>query len=241
MPSQHRVEQGECINSIADAHGFFPDTLWMHEANSALRDQRKDPSALHVGDVVNIPELREKIVVVQTDRRHTFKHKAMPAVFRVQIFGAAGKAANERWAADVDGVKESGTSGADGVVTIPIAPDAQVVDLLIAGERHVFQLGTIGPTDDAAGVQERLTNLGYGPLELTGKMDDATTTALRAFQTAVGLEATGSLDDKTKAALARLHDTVTDEAPAATAHGGDEPVDERGEESDDGDGDPNQI
>ena len=37
MPIEHTVQPGECIDSIAFQHGFFPDTLWDHGDNAALK------------------------------------------------------------------------------------------------------------------------------------------------------------------------------------------------------------
>lgn len=48
-----------------------------------------------------------------------------------------------------------------------------------------------------ASIQSRLKELGYYNGEETGKLDDATTEAVKAFQTANGMEATGVVDDET--------------------------------------------
>ncbi len=58
MPITYTVEQGDCLDSIAFAHDFFPDTIWNHPPNAAIRAERKDPNILYPGDVLTIPDKR---------------------------------------------------------------------------------------------------------------------------------------------------------------------------------------
>ncbi len=85
MPIDHTVQQGECVDSIAFQHGFFPDTLWNHGDNSALKDQRKDPNVLAAGDKVVIPDKQLKEESRPQEKRHKFKRKGVPAKLRMQI------------------------------------------------------------------------------------------------------------------------------------------------------------
>ena len=57
---QHKVAQGDCIESIAAKHGLEPDTIWEHANNASLREKRNGNSfALFPGDVLFVPDLCE--------------------------------------------------------------------------------------------------------------------------------------------------------------------------------------
>ena len=49
------VRQGEHLAGIAARYGFDPQPVWEHEANSELREQRRDPQILAPGDLLYIP------------------------------------------------------------------------------------------------------------------------------------------------------------------------------------------
>lgn len=229
MPIRHRVQQGECINSIASDYGFFPDTVWKAPDNEALRKERKDPNALLPGDVVVVPDKRVRNEERATGARHTFKRKGVPAAFRLQIFVHGKKLANEKWTAKVDGTPHEGKTDGEGVLKIPIPPKARQIEIEIGGEKHVFDLGHVDPITEITGIQNRLTNLGYGKVEPTGELDDATIAALLKFQRDVGFEETGRIDDRTRDELLELHDRVGD-GPGKSASAAEDAVDDTGEE-----------
>src|SRR5712691_11805783 len=83
---QHKVRGGECLASIAAQYGFSVDTIWNLADNASLKDKRKDPNTLVPGDVVVIPDRREKVVSCATAQTHKFKLSAASALFRVQLF-----------------------------------------------------------------------------------------------------------------------------------------------------------
>jgi N-acetylmuramoyl-L-alanine amidase len=55
VAKKHVVREGECLASIAFENGFFPDTIWRHADNSALKERRENPNVLQPGDVLFIP------------------------------------------------------------------------------------------------------------------------------------------------------------------------------------------
>ena len=79
------VEQGDCISSIADEHGFFWETLWNLPENSELKQQRKEPTILREGDVVHVPDLRPKDESCATEQLHKFKRKGVPAKLKLRM------------------------------------------------------------------------------------------------------------------------------------------------------------
>jgi len=95
MPIDKVVEQGDCISSIADEHGFFWETLWNLPENSDLKQERKEPTILHEGDVVHIPDLRAKTEDCATEQKHKFKRKGVPAMLKMRILRSPQSDATE--------------------------------------------------------------------------------------------------------------------------------------------------
>ena len=78
MAIDHVVKQGEGIESIAFANGWFPDALWNHPSNEELAKKRATGHVLLPGDVVHVPDLRPKSIEVPTGGRHRFQRKGVP-------------------------------------------------------------------------------------------------------------------------------------------------------------------
>src|SRR5262245_4353515 len=118
--TQHVVEQGDCISSLAEEHGFKWQTLWDH--NPDLKALRKNPNALQPGDVVLIPPLRLRRENRPTDKRHKFIRKGVPAKFRLILERFDQPLANKRWTLSVDGAEFSGTTDSKGLLEIALPP-----------------------------------------------------------------------------------------------------------------------
>lgn len=86
MSKNHTIRQGECIESLADRYGFFPETLWKHADNSDLRELRKDQNILQPGDVVVIPDLELGEESAATEQKHRFRRKGVPAKMRIVFY-----------------------------------------------------------------------------------------------------------------------------------------------------------
>jgi hypothetical protein len=201
------VRQGECLSKIADRYGFFWDALWNHERNAELKEKRKNPNVLMAGDQVFIPEKRIKEESGSTGQVHTFRLKGVPVRLKLRLDNSRGEArAGVPYALDVDGKKFTGTTGADGLVSVVVPPQSAKAHLrLQTGEEWMLDLGYMNPTDYTSGVQARLKNLGYYTGELNGQLDDALREALRDYQGNAGLSVTGEPDDATRAALLSEH------------------------------------
>ena len=221
MPEDYEVVPGDCMSSIAYAHGFFWQTLWNDGANAALKAKRKNPNVLMTGDIVHIPDLTIKQEPGATETRHKFMLKGVPEIFRMKLLDADHQPrANLEYTIIIEGNARKGTTDGNGELKESIPPDAHSGKLLVptppdkSGKpipgRPKFQvmilnLGTLNPVTEISGIKSRLTNLGFYKGPIDENLDDDTKRALRAFQRRKGLPVTGNPDDATQAQLLKIH------------------------------------
>lgn len=207
---QHAVKQGDCLSSLADAHGFGWETLWNHPENAALKAQRKDPNQLRPGDRVFIPEKTRGEQSAATEKRHRYQRKGAQAMVRLTLLDLDHKPrANRPYVLEIDGETWQGTTDAQGKLEHKIKPGAARGSIRVKDEGeeelHELALGHVDPDTETSGLRHRLGNLGF-PCEDEGdKVGEKTAEALRAFQRRCGLAETGEADDATRARLTELH------------------------------------
>lgn len=197
MPTNYTVEQYDCIDSIALAHGFFPETVWNHPNNATLKEKRKDQNVLLPGDVVVIPDKRTKELKAKSNTIHTYRRKGVPKLFSVQIklpSGAPLKDHPYELGIDAHAPKKGKTDSAGWVKTY-IPPNAREAKLLIAGSTYTLELGQLDPVTETTGVQGRLRALGYFTGDIDGTLSSETVDAIKTFQAFHECEATGEIDD----------------------------------------------
>lgn len=211
MPIDHTARPGECITSISDEHGFYWGTIWDHPRNTALKNLRKDPNTLAPGDIVVIPEKREKAESINTGALHKFKKRGIPAVVRLQIFDGEEFRANQEYKFFIEGETHSGVTDDSGFLEVHVDPSVRKGKLTIGPDEAVLQFlfGELPPIEQMDGVQARLVNLGFY-CEINGELDDLTREALLAFQERFELETSGDANDATRAQLLSMHDSVND-------------------------------
>ena len=79
MRIRHTIRPGDTIVKLAEQYGFLPETIWDHPDNAELKALRKRMNILENGDVVVIPDLRERVENKKTTKRHRFRVKGIPA------------------------------------------------------------------------------------------------------------------------------------------------------------------
>ncbi len=209
----YTVRQGDCIESIAHAHGLPWDELWAHASNAGLRELRKTHTALAPGDVVFVPERVLRQESCATGQRHTFRGKGIPSQLRVRFLDHLGVPRAASYVLVLDGTRSEGTLD-DGWLDLPVMPSVKGGTVELRWEQdgqpevevHALALGHLDPLDTVSGVQARLYNLGYyhGPID--GEDGEALEQATVAFQLDHDLDPLGVVDDATRAALGRAHD-----------------------------------
>ena len=224
MPIQHRVRSGECVESIASQYGFFPRTIWDFADNAALRDERGRGDQLVAGDAVAVPDKTMGEEGAATGARHRFRRRGVPSKLRLRILYLGEPRARTPFKVDIHGRTVEGETDGDGYLEIPIQPGDKRAHLVVGDQEAVdgdntdtdnedqvvqeydLQLGHLEPIETLAGVQSRLSNLGYHCDRELGVMNDQTREAIRLFQESQEFDdPDGDLNDETRDAIEALH------------------------------------
>jgi hypothetical protein len=198
----YNVAQGDCIYSIAKQYGFAWKVLWNLPDNAALKQKRKDPNVLLVGDVVMVPEKQQKQVSCATDANHTFQLNATPARLALQMLDRNHRPRKGlKYSVSIDGEVHTGTTDGEGKINEPMPADAKKASLVLQdgpnAEKYEISLGHVNPVDHETGGPQRLENLGLKDMDPK--------IALLWFQKKNGLQQSGKLDSQTLAKLKSVH------------------------------------
>jgi N-acetylmuramoyl-L-alanine amidase len=207
------VDEGECLNSIARAAGFYWETLWNHPKNAVLKAARKDHNILLPGDCLFIPPLQRKQESCSTDKRHSFKVKGVPSKIKIQLLdhNKPDPYANQKYRVVVDGEPQEGTVDAQGCLEMFIDPGARTAMLTVGGETFNLAISGLNPIDSVSGAKQRLAALGfYLEGDVEEEWGEAGRDAVKRFQSAHVLEnndeaPSGEYDSKTRAKLAEVY------------------------------------
>ena len=204
----YQVKPGDCMESIAFAHGFLAQTLWQLPENADLKRTR-NPNVLLPGDRVTIPAPRPREEACATEKRHRFVLRGASTQFRLRFLDDQQQPrSGVAYTLVIDGNTTTGTLDAQGSLTASIRPNASKgsVQLQTAPEPETYPLrfGHLDPDSSVTGAQNRLSNLGFLSAS-AGDSEGDLQAALLRFQTARALSPTGQLDAATRQALAQDH------------------------------------
>jgi N-acetylmuramoyl-L-alanine amidase len=93
---------------------------------------------------------------------------------------------------------------ADGVLDVPLPPNARSGLLTIEDAEYELHFGVLNPVNTERGVRQRLVNLGF--LDQPEAPDPDLRAALEAFQAQHQLEVSGAPDEDTRQKLLDEHD-----------------------------------
>lgn len=211
MPHRYVIQDGDSVIKLSEQYGFAADTIWSDSANADLKKLRPDMNVLVPGDVVVIPGKKLKKEKRPTGKRHRFRRKGVPALFRLQLFDGDWPRKNQKYQLTVDGQQFEGTTDDKGVLQQYVPTGAAEGQLVIGTDQASFTLkfGFLRPASDLAGVQRRLANMGFDCGNTDGDFTDQTVEAIMAFQAHFGLKQTGELDDDTLHKLEHVHDDIS--------------------------------
>lgn len=214
MP-MYTVSQGDCLSSIAKAHGLADwRVIYHHAQNAKFRALRPDPNVIYPGDQVFVPELEEGIEGAVTDKLNPFKLKASPVKLRIVLLNEDHHPMpNTPYTLRIADIDIAGQSDADGLLEHTIPANAAKASLTIRFIREGEQTGytwdllpgSLDPETVMTGVQSRLNNLGFNTGPVDGIQGSRTTEAIRKFQEMHGLVADGICGPMTRSKLVEVH------------------------------------
>ncbi|GAC1521925.1 MAG: hypothetical protein NVS3B10_22500 [Polyangiales bacterium] len=217
MPTDYEVQQGDCLSSIAEQHGFRDwRTIYDDAANADFRKLRPDPNVISPGDWLVIPDPKpsKKSVSISLEQSHKFKVSLPKTFLRIAVHDEDDKPlSGKKYELRLGDVVRKGSTDGEGIVEQRVGPTATAATLTVWADREgdgayfhwQVKIGHLDPVDTVAGVQARLNNLGYGCGDVDGVAGARTIAALRAFQDDAGVKVTGEPDDDTKKALVDAH------------------------------------
>jgi hypothetical protein len=136
MPTDHTCKDGDCLSSIA-AQYKLPSIQPLQDANAELKKKRPSPNLLAVGDVVKLPEKKEKEADANSGGSTKFQVKFPKAELRVYLRGVVGeKLPNVKCVVTVahptKGFTKDVTADGEGLLKLPIPADATGATLEVA-------------------------------------------------------------------------------------------------------------
>src|SRR6187551_3087410 len=134
----HRVVQGECVGQLGYRYGFFPETIWDHPRNHALRDERSNLHILQPDDLVFIPAKRPRDIMVRTGLGISLLRKGVPEELHVRFLrDDDSPRAGEPFLLSITTASgalvpdSKGTTDSGGFVNASIPPDATVARIVL--------------------------------------------------------------------------------------------------------------
>jgi hypothetical protein len=185
------VQPGDCLYSIAQAHGFRDwRAIYNHPRNEEFRRRRPNPNVIYAGDVLFLPDLTPRQVPVPTGGVHTFRLLGLRTVLRLQLQNIDQQPiANADYVLEVEGTRHEGQTGSGGELEASIPPDARTGRLEVTTRLYdqdvqlvwTLGLGGLDPVEEATGIQARLNNLAFCCGKVDGDIGPRTQGALRSF------------------------------------------------------------
>ncbi|WP_426749216.1 peptidoglycan-binding protein [Myxococcus sp. Y35] len=203
MSRTYTAQEGDCVSSIAHAHGLNPQRVWESPENESLRRERTSPHVLKPGDVVTLPDKETRSVPCATGRTHTFKLKGIPERFRLRLHENGAPRARVPYRLTLGNVVHEGETNDQGLIECGIPPGAREAKLEVDGEEYALSLGTLQPVGTEEGLRARLVNLGF--LDEDATEAEALSAAVASFQAEHGLMPSGTVDETTLDTLREAH------------------------------------
>jgi N-acetylmuramoyl-L-alanine amidase len=219
MAKTHRVAQGEYLQKIAAQYGFTDyNTIWNDPANRTLKEKRKNPNILAPGDLIVIPETKQKEAGKATGATHNFQVPSGRVKIKIVLIDV-----NRRPVSNAECVLELGgqsqgnqvfrlTSGGDGSIEQEISIRGPHEGTLLVKDPNLpyqtemgIRIGHLDPADIRSGQVARLNNLGYNAGSLSSEDEMRFKSAVEEFQCDNSLPVNGICNADTQRKLIEKH------------------------------------
>ena len=206
MASQHIVQQGETLVSIAAGCGLTPEQVWADESNAELRQTRISPNILLPGDRIYLPDKKVKSELCAVERRHRFRLRAQVCKLRLVLVDAAGQPiANQVCELQVEFERHPLVTDANGRVEQDIPVTARNAVLTVMDMELPLKIGFLDPVTEVPGQVARLNNLGYDAGSTERPEPQQLRSAVEEFQCDHGLVVDGLCGPQTQDKLREIH------------------------------------
>jgi hypothetical protein len=192
MASRYTVADGDTIFTIAEHFHFsYWETIYYHADNAQLRKDCPDPFRLKAGVSVAIPDRQNRVIELETDKRHTVTVRKLRVPCRLVLTNDDGKPlADVRYRLSAGGHDFSGRTSDEGVIEQEVPTNTKKGTLSlqfgdgedsIASFEVIFTHG-LPASDRIRQLQYKLNLLGFDAGPLDGELNDETKEALMAFK-----------------------------------------------------------
>lgn len=204
------IRQGDHLDGIAARLGFDAEAVWNDPKNAALRKLRQDPAVLCPGDVLYVPPTKRRFLPVVIGTTNSFTATLVTVPLHVVFRTRDGQPlANEPYVIDGLPTAVQGTTDGQGTVLEQVPATTGQCRLTLTKTNVVYTvlLGHLDPVTERSGAKQRLGHLGFHCTWLDAFRPMPLDVAVRAFQSANSIEPTGKIDDATATALQSAHGT----------------------------------
>src|SRR5262249_31765232 len=157
MPTNHTIQQGECLSSIARSYGFDDwRVIYNDSANAKFKQDHPNPNLIYPGETLVIPDLKEGGATAPTEQKHKFEIKPDETRLRITVQDIQDQAfGNKKFNITLGALPLiSGTTNVSGMLDVELPADIKTgkLEVFIHGDNEpptVWNL-LIGSLDPAA-------------------------------------------------------------------------------------------
>lgn len=212
--AKHKVRQGQCLSSIANAYGFSNwKKIYYHAENTNFRIKRPNPNVIYPGDSLFVPNKETKQEPGSTETRHRFRVAGTKIFLRIVVLNELDEPfANCGFQLELENEAIDGFLDEEGLLDVKIPAQATKGKLTVEiadGEppptvTWSLQIGRLDPVEEVSGVQARLNNLGFDCGDVDGIVGPLTRESIELFQAEYEVQDQG-LGQATRDKLVEIH------------------------------------
>jgi hypothetical protein len=206
MSTNHVVQQGDYLASIAATYGLSPQTIWNDPGNANLKQKRKNPNVLFPGDTLTIPDKELRTEAGETGKHFRFQLNKQPIKLLVIVKDSNNKPiANTDCTLKLEGKEFKLTTDGDGKIEQEIPTTTQSGSLELNDIVVPLKIGHLDPVEEKSGQMARLNNLGYNAGAIDKFDEEQFLSAVEEFQCDHKLKVDGLCGKNTQSKLKEVH------------------------------------